>query len=248
MTEERKQELRQLLEEAMDNLEIRPFGRDGSVVQPLDEYKRQLHKRWTFYSERPPRGTVEFLPYIANETTKSRLLDFIRAELAQFIHEEKIQSASYFLFLYKIVVNLNSNVIEKLQTPIERWIKSKVSINPNDKIIDSIIALEALYVTSKAKIGKQLRHRASWYLGENPAHQQELETELEAIYDYRSGIVHNRRIGDKIQVGNQSIPVSDLVPRVEDLCRQSIINIMEDGAFPNWNTLRQDTKARWASS
>ena len=150
--------------------------------------------------------------------------------------------------LYKIVVNLNSNVIEKLQTPIERWIKSKVSINPTDKIIDSIIALEALYVTSKAKIGKQLRHRASWYLGENPAHQQELETELEAIYDYRSGVVHNRRIGDKIQVGNQSIPVSDLVPRVEDLCRQSIINIMEDGAFPNWNTLRQDTKARWASS
>ena len=466
MTEERKQELRQLLEEAMDNLEIRPFGGDGSVVQPLDEYKRQLYKRWTFYSECPPRGTVEFLPYIVNEATKSKLLDFIRAELAPFIHEDKILAASRFLLggpndgyplnmlleqllriaivrgideavlafdrctkdncgsfqcivllaginprakiqvfegiklvplsqsksdlphylpdlsdfygisadsvrgktlliidhivspvfhrpfplpashmmqehralvdrtfqakinssdlpksvktdfsgmyfcqalslacnipvqatlewdfleeselfnlsgtratamrgwgiveyynpwqsptelgkvhieetkrLYKILVNLNSNVSEKLHIPIERWVKSKVSINPTDKIIDSIIALEALYVTSKAKIGKKLRHRASWYLGENPAHQQELETELEAIYDYRSDVVHSRRVDGKIQVGNQSVLVSDLSPRVEDLCRQSIIRIMEDGKFPDWNTLRRDSQARWA--
>ena len=97
MTEERKQELYQLLNEAMVSWEARPYGGDGSVVLPNDQYKDQIQKKWIFYSERPPRGTVEFLPYIANETTKSRLLDFIRAELAQFIHEEKIQSASYFL-------------------------------------------------------------------------------------------------------------------------------------------------------
>ena len=466
MNDQRKQELSQLLNEAMGSLQMRPYGGDGSVVLPVNDYKKDLQKRWTFYSERPPIGSVEFLPYVTNEAAESRLLDFIRTEFAAFIHENKIQSASYFLLggptdgyplnmlleqllritlvrgideavlafdrctkdncgsfqfivllaginpkakiqvfegiqlvplshpksdlphylpdlsdfygisadsvrgktlliidryvspvfhrpfplpashmmqehrelvdrtfqtkinssnlpksvktdfsgiffcqavslacnipvqatlewkflaeselfnlsgtratgmrgwgiveyynpwqsptelrkihieetkrLYKILVNLNSNVSEKLQIPIERWIKSKVSIKPIDKIIDLIIALEALYVTGKYHIGKKLSHRASWYLGENPAHQQELETEFEAIYDYRNGVVHSRRVDGEIQVGNQSVPVSDLAPRVEDLCRQSIIRIMEDGKFPDWNTLRQDSQARWA--
>ena len=97
MTEERKRELRQLLNEARESLEMRPYGGDGSVVHPLNEYKRQLQKRWTFYSERPPIGTIEFLPYIANEVAKSKLLDFIKVELAPFIHEDKILSACFFV-------------------------------------------------------------------------------------------------------------------------------------------------------
>ena len=89
MTEERKQELRQLLNEARGSLEMRPYGGDGSVVLPVNKYKRQLQKCWTFYSERPLIGTIEFLPYIANEVVKSKLLDFIRAQFRPLIHEDK---------------------------------------------------------------------------------------------------------------------------------------------------------------
>ena len=155
------------------------------------------------------------------------------------------------------ILDKNSDVREKLQIPIDRWIKSKIDKkaideityeNPTDKMIDLGIAFEALYVTRENKKGKQLRHRVSWYLGENPAYQKELETELEAIYDYRSDIVHNRELKEGVSVGEQSVSFSELVTRAQDLCRQSIINIMEGGKFPDWNNLRQDSKARWASS
>ena len=85
--------------------------------------------------------------------------------------------------LYERLVGLDSNSMEKLRVAIERWIMSKTDRTRVDQMIDLGIALEALYVTSKDDIGKKLRHRASWYLGENPADQQELETEFEAIYN-----------------------------------------------------------------
>ena len=95
MNDQRKQELSQLLNEAMGSLQMRPYGGDGSVVLPVNEYKRDLQKHWTFYSERPPIGSVEFLPYVTNEVAESRLLDFIRVEFAPFIHEDKILSCCY---------------------------------------------------------------------------------------------------------------------------------------------------------
>ena len=95
MTENRKHELYQLLNEAMVSWEARPYGGDGSVVLPKDQYKDQIQKKWTFYSERPPPGSVEFLPYITNEEAESRLLDFIRTEFTSFIHEDKILSCCY---------------------------------------------------------------------------------------------------------------------------------------------------------
>ena len=95
MNNQRKQELSQLLNEAMGSLQMRPYGGDGSVVLPVNEYKRDLQKRWTFYSERPPIGSVEFLPYVTNEVAESRLLDFIRTEFGPFIHGNKILSACF---------------------------------------------------------------------------------------------------------------------------------------------------------
>ena len=81
--------------EGMISLEMRPYGGDGSVVLPVNEYKRNLQKCWTFYSERPSIGSVEFLPYVTNEVAESRLLDFIRTEFVPFIHEDKILSACF---------------------------------------------------------------------------------------------------------------------------------------------------------
>ena len=158
--------------------------------------------------------------------------------------------------LYEIL-DKNPDLRDKLQIPIDRWIKAKAQKktidwitdwNPPDKMIDLGIALEALFVTREDRISNQICHRASWYLGENPTHQQELETELEAIYDYRSAILHNREVGEDVQIGNQSVSISDLVIKTQNLCRKSILQIMEDGDFPDWNILRQRAKAKWASS
>ena len=85
MTENRKQELSQLLGEAMEGLEIRDeYG--VSLSLPEDLYREYLQESWRYY------GLDCFSPYwirlsldIVSEKTKSRLLDFIREELTQFL-------------------------------------------------------------------------------------------------------------------------------------------------------------------
>ena len=48
MTEERKQELGQLLEEAMGSLVIR-YGYRGPLSIPVDVYRGYLQERWRYY-------------------------------------------------------------------------------------------------------------------------------------------------------------------------------------------------------
>ena len=452
MTEERKQKLRQLLNEAMMCLEIRRSGTKPSLL-PMQVYRMLLQQRWTSYSE--DLGILIFDPHIVSETTKSKLLDFIRVEFAPFIHEDRIQSAIFFLSgglysgdhlerlleqllkiaivrgiegavsafdrctkethgsfqyiallegirleaeiqvfegmrlvplsrstselpyylpnlsawyeeigfplslhkktlliidasispifqkpdpelfrpgshdddlpfqvgagggqfpnfkvedfyekfcqalslachsavqisvkwpflaadelfnlrvagggstlsiwaarnsifggsikvretqikeakrLYHILVNLDSNIREKLRIPIDRWLKSKTDENPVDKMIDLGIALEALYVpdSGRGEIRFKLAVRAAWHLGKDKDDRNNLLTKFKQIYDHRSNAVHSGQLDEKVKFGKGRIPISEFIEKARDLCHQSIMKILEDGQFPNWNDL-----------
>ena len=146
--------------------------------------------------------------------------------------------------LYKRWDSLVSSDKQKLQIAIDRWVKSKASGGNVDKIIDLGIALEALYVTRRDRIEQQLRHRASWHLGKDATHREEIETVLEAIYKYRCDVVHNRTPGKEVEVGQRSVPVTDLVKNAQCICRKSILSIVDQGKFPDWSTLRQRAKQK----
>ena len=79
-----------MLREAMIGLEIRARSGDRSSSLPMDVYRAYLQQRRKSY-------WADFNPYIVNEAIKSKLLDFIRVEFAQFIREDRILSASFFL-------------------------------------------------------------------------------------------------------------------------------------------------------
>ena len=92
MTEKRKQGLKQLLNEAMESLEIQTLsGKQYSF--PVEVYIEHLRERWKSYSAES-MGILGLKPSIVNETTKSKLLNFLREELAPFIDDDRIQSAS----------------------------------------------------------------------------------------------------------------------------------------------------------
>ena len=105
MTEERKQELRQLLEEAMESLVIRlNLGYQSLLLRdvyrkqlPVEIYRKCLQERWPSYSEDSKSILYDFRPDVVNSTTTSKLLDFIRVELSQFINEDRILHASFVL-------------------------------------------------------------------------------------------------------------------------------------------------------
>ena len=138
----------------------------------------------------------------------------------------------------------NSKVRKHLFIPIDRWIKSHTPQRDTDKLIDLVIALEALYVTRKDGIVNQLCHRASWYLGKNAGHRETLEEELKAIYDYRSDVVHSREPGNAVKIGANTHSVSDLVYKAQCDCRESILKIINAGGFPDWSKLRQSTRPK----
>ena len=87
-------------------MDLGKFSR--SVNLPKDVYKKYLEERWTSYG-------VDFLsfwlsprvtPDIVNEAIKSKLRDFIREELSQFIDKSDILRATYLIedgsYLYRV--------------------------------------------------------------------------------------------------------------------------------------------------
>ena len=146
--------------------------------------------------------------------------------------------------LYEKLIDPNSNVGEKLEIPINRWIQSKVNKDPVDKIIDLGIALESLYLSgteSKNEIRFRFSLHAAWHLGEDKEHREGLMKKFKAIYDWRSAVVHTGKLpkkgtGKKKKSYTQE-EVREFIRNAQDLGRNSIIKILEDGKFPDWNNL-----------
>ena len=154
------------------------------------------------------------------------------------VEQTEIEKAKRF---YKILDNPNSNISKRLQIPIDRWIKSKADKELIDKIIDLGIALEALYLFegTREQLTLQFRLRASWHLGKDKEHRKRLIDEFKAIYDLRSQAVHSGQIPKQVKIRKGEAPTttSEFIAKAQDLCRDSVLKILEDREFPDWNDL-----------
>ncbi len=141
--------------------------------------------------------------------------------------------------LYKLLTNPSSNIGEKLKIPIDRWIKSKSERNPVDKIIDLGIAFESLYVPGRnSRISSNLQNNASRYLGKDKADQKTLKAKFKAIYKCRCDAAHEGRLDEEVEVNRKMIPISEFITEAQNLCRDSILKILEEGEVPDWSNLR----------
>ena len=157
------------------------------------------------------------------------------------ISEDQINKAKC---LYEALVDSTSytptNIAEKLQIPINRWIESKVHKDPVDKMIDLGTAFESLFLPSSNvdQLAFQFRLRASWHLGKDKADREKLMDEFGEIYNLRSKAVHNGELPQRAKIRRgESVPMSEFIPRAQDLCLKSIKKILEDGEFPDWKSL-----------
>ena len=144
--------------------------------------------------------------------------------------------------LYKLLDEFSIDGRPKLDISINRWIKSHTERFPVDKAIDLGIAFESLYLSgidTKTELSFRFSLHASWHLGKDKADRGMLIDEFKAIYALRSKAVHDGVVPDKIKVGKgeEPIAISEFIPRVQGLCQQSIIKIIEDGRFPEWKSL-----------
>lgn len=108
MTEERKEELRQLLQEAMENIEIIlrfsaitsvPQSKSMSIEEyeeyrkrnpmPIEEYRKSIQAQRKSYRPDLTATMLHYHPEICDNVIKSKLLNCIKAELAEYIREHK---------------------------------------------------------------------------------------------------------------------------------------------------------------
>ena len=153
--------------------------------------------------------------------------------------------------LYKIL-DKNSDIRGKLQIPINRWIKSKTLEEPIDKIIDLGIAFEALYLSDipePTELSFRLRLHAAWHLGESEEDRKGLMKEFSEIYNWRSKVVHTGKLPNKTKkTPFTHKEVQQFIENAQDRCRESILKILEDGKFPDWNSLILGGEEEQASS
>lgn len=135
--------------------------------------------------------------------------------------------------VYETRRSLNDNVARRLRVPIDRWIKSKMDDDPVDAFINLGIALESLYLGQKGDTGEltyRLSLRAAWHLGNDAQERHSLRREFAKIYDLRSRAVHTGVLREK-----DNSP--ELIARARNLCLESIMKIIRNGKFPDWDQL-----------
>ncbi len=152
--------------------------------------------------------------------------------------EAEIDKAKH---MYHILVNPDSEVGKRLQIPINRWIKSKASWNAVNQMIDLGIGFEALYLSDikdRAELSFRLRLHVAWHLGKDKVDRKALMKEFGKIYEWRSLAVHTGKLPNKKKkVPFTTEEVAEFIARAQDLCRDSILKIIEDEEFPDWGNL-----------
>ena len=156
---------------------------------------------------------------------------------------EKAKHLSKILFELNRA-ELNSKDRKKLQIAIGRWIRSTANKDLEDKIIDLAIALEALYLPDAGESTFKLAVRASWHLGSGKEDRKKLLTEFKELYKCRSAVVHGGEVKESVTIEEDTVPMSELIKKSQDRCRESIEKIMKhclkQGEFPKndyWDNL-----------
>ena len=73
--------------------------------------------------------------------------------------------------------------------------------------------------------------------------------EFSEIYNWRSKVVHTGKLPNKTKkTPFTHEEVQQFIERAQDLCRESIMKILDDRKFPDWNSLILGGEAEQASS
>ena len=149
----------------------------------------------------------------------------------QDVHEAKL--------IYEAFEGLDAVARQGLDIPLTRWIGSLGSKSPVDQAIDLGIALEALYAADGGEeISFRLRIRAAKHLREDVDDQNAVSEQIKKVYRLRSQAVHEGQFSKKkLKVGGNAIEHGELLQIGQELCRQGILRVVEDGRLPDWRDM-----------
>jgi hypothetical protein len=105
---------------------------------------------------------------------------------------------------------------------IKRFNNSYERYNHEDRLIDLMIAFEALYLPEKDELALRLALRTAVMLEKTREKRSEIYKYLKAAYNTRSNIVHGEPIGSSVKVGRNNIILEYFVDKIQQYARMSI--------------------------
>ena len=97
-----------------------------------------------------------------------------------------------------------------------------------DRIVKVAIALEQMYDLPQGKISRELRHRASSYLGADSASRERIRKSVNEFYSARSSIVHSRSSNVPSQTNSEAFY------KGFDIARRTLFKMLREGPPENW--------------
>ena len=151
--------------------------------------------------------------------------------------------------LYHKIVALPPEVLNQLEIPIERWMKSKTQQGYVDKLIDLGIAFESFFLRGiSQEVTFRFSLRGSLYLGQDLEERSRLKRELEQFYRYRSRAVHEGTLPETVKVNGQTVRIRQFIERSQELFKQSLLKAIESCQLPNWSTIELGGKQEAADN
>lgn len=115
-----------------------------------------------------------------------------------------------------------------LQVGASRYSSSFEKTTNEDRLIDSAIALEALYTKENDALSYRLPLRAAVFTGDVPEEREHIFQLLKAAYDLRSKLAHGqKRLEETAKLGGKKIPIVDFVERVRSVLLKSLHRFMQ---------------------
>lgn len=155
--------------------------------------------------------TIRLKPTVSEEQRVALLTD----ATALFRDNEEILDRSEYLHL---------------RLAIDYYNYGKSSTQPEESLVNWMIALEALYSDPAGELRHKLSVRAAWMLGESPQERLEIAKRMRELYDLRSKIVH----GGRPRVGDNDIQT------IESYVRDSIIRLLKRRDKPTKKRILQE--------
>jgi len=123
-----------------------------------------------------------------------------------------------------------------LELALRRFNQSYGRVGAEDRLIDYMIAFEALYLNDtgaqeRGEMRFRLALRVAKFLRE-PNQQQSLYREMRAAYNMRSSIGHGD-VYDPPKVDGRVIPIEEFISRIENYLRESLIKFLKLAQEPN---------------
>lgn len=170
--------------------------------------------RYSIFSKRIP-GAIVNTQYVSSS---------FKLKHKKFLYKQYILGEDDRFHL-QVIYNFlkDSSFPPKIQLAVDRVNLAAERSNPDDKIIDLMIAAEALFGGSgKTEVTYRLRLRAAKYLGKDLQERKTIVGFLKEAYDRRSSIVH----GDRVATNKR--PTSEIVIELSQHIRRAIKVMMNE--------------------